>query len=220
LNKKKCQYEQMDRNVIFGSTVKRFGPFYKWGGVIPKGRENEWNEHLEELKYYMKGRGVDVTKEAIELQIKWAVTTQEDIKGGNVQAYLCNIGIALQVGLVRYSDLPKSIKRIYVDADIDTDAGGANCVAYKFPIYGKKEKLNVICSDGKERSACVYGKPEVIEENGEMLSAYPCYVFIKRKTISGQVMVRRGEIKGETIKGFAVKQKGKNAKWALSHGVV
>ena len=111
--KSTMKWTQEIREYVFRRVLSEFGPKSTWNGCRPKGTNGAFktlmkNLHVEIPKLF----GVTPKSPvAIENQIDWGIQAKQGtIKGeGHHRNYILNRAAALEVGLIKSSDLPSNI---------------------------------------------------------------------------------------------------------------
>ena len=111
-NMAKKKYTREILELIFQRMKSDFGIYAEeWGdGQTPEGRAVEFKEVCEKIAIFLNDTyGVDVSREAVALQVKWATTPQPKITNiGHLQTHYRNVSIAMEVGFIR----PKSLRQM------------------------------------------------------------------------------------------------------------
>ena len=109
------------RLFMYNLLVLEFGPLSNWPKTrkgegktaIPEDKER-FQELLQKLKRFFSDHfQVDFSEDAIEQQIKFTTSVQEEFQQAHVRTYLLNAAAAIEAGFLSFSDLPKCILRDY-----------------------------------------------------------------------------------------------------------
>ncbi len=109
MQKKNLKWTQEMRRILYARLVMEFGPHSSWElKNYPKGKRQRYLAVLEELAGYLStlsGKAIEGT--AIDQQVAWAVTRQEDItSSGFAYQFLMNKSAAIEMGFLASSELP------------------------------------------------------------------------------------------------------------------
>jgi hypothetical protein len=100
------------RTLLYACLRAEFGPHYMWkGSRYPRDRRAEFNNLLDRLSLVFSTlTGREITKEAVEAQVDWAITVQRELKGaGHVRNFILNKAAALDAGFITRADLPQTM---------------------------------------------------------------------------------------------------------------
>lgn len=109
MKSRQIKWTQDLRKVLYARLVMEFGEHSKWELTnYPKGKKARYNEVLEELaKYFQALTGKPFESTALDQQVAWAVTRQQDVaNSGFAYQYILNKAAALEMGFISSSDLP------------------------------------------------------------------------------------------------------------------
>jgi hypothetical protein len=102
------KWSQEMRRFLYQTLTEQFGPYRAWQGhSLPVGAGARFQEVLALLRQALSAQsGHALGPRAVELQLRWALTTQPAITDRYVSAFLLNVAAALEVGFLSVDDLP------------------------------------------------------------------------------------------------------------------
>lgn len=101
--KEKFWYYSVRKN-LYDQLVKRFGPLSSWEGSYPKDKEG-FKKFCESFAVIVGAKSGD----AVEQQIRWATTTQENIGRDHMPTYFGNKVAAIDAEFITKLELPVQI---------------------------------------------------------------------------------------------------------------
>jgi len=100
------------RSLLYAQLVERFGAYQTWGHkAYPKGKREEYEIFLYDFASVMTILSGDATtSEAVRMQIRYAITTQEYFKtSAVVYNHIVNFMAAYVSGFITNKDFPDTI---------------------------------------------------------------------------------------------------------------
>jgi hypothetical protein len=101
------------RRFLYQTLTEQFGPYRTWQGhSLPVGQGARFQEVLALLRQALSAQsGHALGPRAVELQLRWALTTQPEITDRYVVHWFLNVAAALEVGFLTVADLPTCIRQ-------------------------------------------------------------------------------------------------------------
>lgn len=97
------------RKMLYASLLAEFGAHRTWkGSRYPTDKRQQFRSAMRKLAgIFSELAKKNITPEAVEQQVDWAITVQKDIKSqGHARQFILNKAAALEIGFIVASDLP------------------------------------------------------------------------------------------------------------------
>lgn len=99
------------RKVMYARLVMEFGSHDEWiKASYPEGKKDRYQTVLRELaQYFTRLTGDEFAWTAVQQQVDWGRTQQEQIRDGHLRQYILNKAAAIEMGFLRPSSLPATV---------------------------------------------------------------------------------------------------------------
>jgi hypothetical protein len=105
------KWTQELRRVLYARLTMEFGSHDKWVMLsYPEGQKARYHEVLKELaKYFSQLTGERFAWTAVQQQVDWGRTRQEEIRANYLRQYILNKAAAIEMGFLPASSLPIAV---------------------------------------------------------------------------------------------------------------
>jgi hypothetical protein len=99
------------RKILYARLTMEFGSHDEWGKMsFPDGRKARYHEVLKELaEYFSRLTGDTFAWTAVQQQVDWGRTRQEEIRDNYLRQYILNKAAAIEMGFLQPSSLPATV---------------------------------------------------------------------------------------------------------------